>query len=146
MYWWPSKAIAWPHPSTENRHTQTSISTTSHTTIQKCLRPRAKKVCRGSDITWEKEHLLDVFVANGYPEDMTQKALVSKERKRGGQTEENERMDKLYIPYLRGLNENIKKALKDLEARTVFKTNLTLRHHLTKVKTQSDPITTKGVV
>ena len=114
--------------------------------IINCLRARAENVCRGSDITREKEHLLDVFVANGYPEEITRKALVSKERKKGGQTKENERMDKLCIPYINGLSENVEKALKDLEVRTVFKTNLTLRDHLTKVRTPSDPVTTKGVV
>ena len=87
-----------------------------------------------------------MFVANDYPEETPRKALVSKELKRGGQTEENERMDKLYIPYIRGLSENVEKSLKDLEVRTVFKTNLTLRRHLTKVKTPSDPVPTKGVV
>ena len=114
--------------------------------IIKCLKARAEKVCRGSDITREKEHLLDVFVSNGYPEEMTRKALVSREQKRGSQTEEDKRMDKLYIPYIRGLSENVEKALKDLEVGTVFKTNLTLRRYLTKVKTPSDPVTTKGVV
>ena len=55
-------------------------------------------------------------------------------------------MDNLCIPYIRGLSENIEKALKDLEVKTVFKTNLTLRRHLTKVETPPDPVTTKGVV
>ena len=109
------------------------------------MKARAKKVCRGLGITTEKDHLLDVFVANGYPEEMTGKALVSKKWKRGGQTEQNERMDKLCIPYIRGLSENVEKALKDLEVKTAFTTNLTLRSRLMKVKTPSDPVTTKGL-
>ena len=40
----------------------------------------------------------------------------------------------------------MEKVLKDLDIRTVFKTTLTLRHSLTKVKTPADLVNTKGVV
>ena len=77
--------------------------------IIKCLRARAEKVCRASDITRKKEHLPDVFIANGYAEEMTRQALVSKEWNRGDQTEENETLDKLCIPYIRGLSGNMER-------------------------------------
>ena len=40
----------------------------------------------------------------------------------------------------------MEKAVRDINIRTVFKTTLTLRRCLTKVKTPTDPINTKGVV
>ena len=40
----------------------------------------------------------------------------------------------------------MERAVKDLQIRTVFKTTLTLRCCLTKVKTTADPINTKGVM
>ena len=50
------------------------------------------------------------------------------------------------MPYIQGLSEDVERAVKDLKIRTVFKTTLTLRRCLTKVKTPTDPINTKGVV
>ena len=47
--------------------------------------------------------------------------------------------DILYLPYIQGLSESVERAVKDMKIRTVFKTTLTLRHCLTKVKTPADP-------
>ena len=66
--------------------------------------------------------------------------------------EKQERTNTLYLTYIRGLSEgveravNISRAVIDLKIRTVFKSTLTLRHCLTKVKTPTDPINTMGVV
>ena len=51
------------------------------------MKARAEKVCRGLDITREKELLFDVFVASGYPEEMTWKSLESKKGRRVSQIE-----------------------------------------------------------
>ena len=96
----------------------------------------------------EKEHLYNVFVANGYPEELTRKSLINNPKaKTVSQTEEEgARTNTLCLPYIQGLSEKVEKTLKDLDIRTVFKTTLTLRRSLTKVKTQADPVNTKGVV
>ena len=86
---------------------------------------------KDKSVTKEKQHLSSVFVANGYPEEMTRKFL---------------KKDILYLPYIQGLSESVERAVKDMKIRTVFKTTLTLRHCLTEVKTPADPINTKGVV
>ena len=112
-----------------------------------CLKTRAERVCKGVNVTKEKEHLCNVFVANGYPEEMTRKSLNKRKAKEVSQREEvEERTDTLCLPYIQGLSEKVEKAMKDLKIRTVFKTTLTLRRCLTKVKTPADPINTKGVV
>ena len=50
------------------------------------------------------------------------------------------------MPAIYPWTENVEKTMKDLKIRTVFKTTLTLRRCLTKVKIPTDPTTTKGVV
>ena len=101
---------------------------------------------KGDNITKEKEHLCNVFVANGYPEEMTRRFFNKWKQKAVSQTEREERTETLYLPYIRGLSEEVEKAVKDLKIRTVFKTTLTMRRCLTKVKTPVDPINIKGVV
>ena len=88
-----------------------------------------------------------MFVANGYPEDITRKSLRRRKPKQASQSmKEDERTDALCLPYIQGLSESVEKAVRDLKIRTVFKTTLTLRRCLTKVKTPTIPITIKGVV
>ena len=90
-----------------------------------------------------------LYIANGYPEEMTRKSLSKQRAKAVSQREEeDERTDTLCLPYMyiQGLSESVEKAVKDLKIRTIFKTTPTLRHCLTKVKTPADPINTKGVV
>ena len=114
--------------------------------IISCLRTRAETVCTGTNATREKEHLCDVFVANGYPEEMTRKSLHRHKSRRPTQTEEDGKIDTICLPYIQGLSEDVERAVRDLNIRAVFKTTLTLRRYLTKVKTPTDPNNTKGVV
>ena len=114
--------------------------------IMSCLMTRAERLHRGDNVTKEKQHLCNVFVANGYPKEMTEKFFHKSKAKAVSQTEKEERKDTLYLPYVRGLSEGVERAVKDLKIRTVFKTTLTLRRCLTKVKTPADAINTKGVV
>ena len=113
--------------------------------IMICLRTRAERVCKGANVAEEKEHLCKVFIANGYPEEMTRKSLNNHARVKSKE-DEDDRTDTLCLPYISGLSENVEKAMKDLKIRTVSKTTLTLRRCRTKVKTPTDPTTTKGVV
>ena len=96
----------------------------------------------------EKEHLYNVFVVNGYPEDMTRISLTNNPKAKAvSQTEEEgARTNTLCLPYIQGLSIKVEKVLKDLDIRTVFKTTLTLRRSLTKVKTPPDLVNTKRVV
>ena len=88
-----------------------------------------------------------MFVANGYPEEMTRKSLHRHKSRRPTQTEEEDgKIDTICLPYIQGLSEDVERAVRDLNIRAVFKTTLTLRRYLTKVKTPTDPNNTKGVV
>ena len=99
-----------------------------------CLRTRAERLCKGENVTKEKQHLRNMFVANGYAEEMTRKFFNKSNAKAVSHAEEEERKDTLYLPYIRGLSESVERAVKDLKIRTVFKTTLTLRRCLMKVK------------
>ena len=82
-------------PFTE-RNTQVDIFITNHTIIQElkilyivsCLHTRAERACTGVSLTREKEHLCDVFMANGYPEEIVRKSNHKHKSKRTKGTEE----------------------------------------------------------
>ena len=87
----------------------------------------------------QKECLCNVFVDNGYPEEITKKCLYKKKSKRGTHKTKNvEKIDTLCLPYMQDLSERVERAVKDDKVRLVFKTTLTLRHCLTKVKLPTD--------
>ena len=77
---------------------------------------------------------------------MIEKFFHKSKAKAVSQTEKEERKVNLYLPYIQGLSEGAGRAVKDLKIRTVFRTTLTLRRCLTKLKTPADHINTKGVV
>ena len=72
--------------------------------IMSYLRTRAVRLCKGENVTKEKRHLRNMFVANGYPEEMTRKFINKLNAKAVSHAEEEEREDTLYLPYIRGLS------------------------------------------
>ena len=65
----------------------------------------------------EKQHLCNVFVANGYPKEMSEKFFHKSKAKAVSQIEKEEQKDTLYLPYIRGLSEGVERAVKDLKIR-----------------------------
>ena len=77
-----------------------------------------------------------MFVASGYPEEITRKFLNKWKAKAVSQTEKVERTDTLYLPYIRELSERVERTLKDLKIRTVFKgASVIIRKYFQFVKT-----------
>ena len=72
---------------------------------------RTETVYTGSNIIKEKEELCDVFMANGYPEEMARKSLHTSKRPNRTEVEDG-RTDTLYLPYIQGLSENVERALR----------------------------------
>ena len=64
--------------------------------IMSCLRTRAERLCKGDNVTEEKQHLNNVFVANGYPEKMIRKFFNKSKAKAVSRAEEEEER----IPYI----------------------------------------------
>ena len=54
--------------------------------------------------------------------------------------------DTMCLLYIKGLSKNVERAVKVIDMKAVFKTNLTLRCYQTMVKTATDPNNTKGVI
>ena len=64
-----------------------------------CLRTRAERLCQGDNVTKQKQHLSNAFVANGYPEEMTRKFFNKLKANAVSHTEEEERKNTVYLPY-----------------------------------------------
>ena len=60
-----------------------------------CLRTRAEGLYQGDNVTKKKQHLSSVFVANGYPKEITRKFFNKLKAKVVNHTEEEERKDTL---------------------------------------------------
>ena len=65
-----------------------------------CLRRRAETLCPEKNIDREKEHLHNVFAANGYPERITDRCLVKKSKPPKPQEEETDGHEILCLPYI----------------------------------------------
>ena len=112
---------------------------------------RAEKVCSEETIKEENNHLQEVFEANSYPQKLVQHSLSrkSKKSKNSAQQDDGEEgkvPDTLFLPHFQGLSERIEKQIKDINIRTVFTTDQTLRSCLIKVKTPRNSQDQKGVV
>lgn len=99
-------------------HTEIDTFTTNHTHRHPRVKSgiisqiRAETVYTGPNVIKEKEELCDVFMANGYPEEM---ARNKHKLKRLNLTEEEDgRTDTISLPYIQGLSENVERAVRDL--------------------------------
>ena len=70
--------------------------------IMSCLRTRAERLCQEDNVTKEKKHLCNLFVASGYPEEMTRKFFNKSKAKAVSHAEKEESKDTLYlhVPYI----------------------------------------------
>jgi hypothetical protein len=106
----------------------------------RCLGLRAETICDGESRRKELKHLKDTFRRNGFPKKVIARNLIRIAPTTHGEEEEEERAtdtDKprlLYLPYLKGLLEKIRRACKKIAVRAVFKSSDTLREMLTRVK------------
>ncbi len=136
-------------------HTDLYINFASHhhphtkTGIIACLRDRAENICDGKNVRSEKQHLVKVFQANGYPKSMICRQLYRHRRawpQQGEQEVDEEKPKVIILPYLHRLLEHIQRICRHIGIRAVFKTHGTLRELLTKVKTPQPDLMKKGVV
>ena len=130
-------------------HTDRYLNFRSHhhprvkTGVISCLRVRAHNICDNTTLTSEKKHLQHVFESNGYP-CWTVTNVLQQSQARQQPTLDD--VKTLYLPYVKGLSEQIEKAVRDLDIRMVFKSASTLRKQLVHVKPKQNPDTVKGVI
>ena len=136
--------VGWRHPSTENRstHKDRYLQFQSHHPVHvrrgviRSLYDRARRVnTNGEKLEVEERHLGNVFRRNGYSASFIQATLkhTASEKRSGNstQSEEEEKEPMMVVPYISGLSEDISWKF---GIRTVFRSSMTLRDHLTMVK------------
>lgn len=100
--------------------------------------------------TEELKHLEKVFRQHGYPKKVIQRALhrAPKPNDPEPMEEAEERTDtkKIFLPYVRGVSERTEKVCRQLNIKTVFKSNGTLRQTLMRVKNRRSEEARRGVV
>ena len=135
-------------------HTDRYMNYDSHhharikSSIIKCLGTRAKNVCHATKLIGERNHLKQVFQANGYPAQMVNRTLRNRPHAphSSTQTEEQTTPPKfLHLPYVRGVSERIQRKCRHLGIRTTFKSKGTLREALVQTKDPQAEWKKKGV-
>ena len=127
-------------------HTDRYLQFSSHNPDQvkrgvvSCLFHRARTVARGENVAKEEQHLTDVLRENGYPNSF----ITSASRPRPPR-DQDESQAVIYLPYVAGLSEDIRRVCREFNIRTVFRSAPTLRRQLTKVK-DTDPAEKRSYV
>ena len=120
---------------TENLRTQrgTYLQYSSHHSPQvkygivSCLFHWARTLVQGENLRNEEIHLHEVLKDNGYPEHVIKKAA----KPRPSREPDEQPRATIYIPYVCGLSEDIRRVCRRHDIKTVFKTPFTLHHKLT---------------
>ena len=95
---------------------------------------RAGAVTQGEHREREEKHLTQVLQENGYPYEVVRTASHPQQ-----QRTQEQPCHTLYIPYVSGLGEDLRRVYRRHNIRTVFRTPSTLRQELSRVK-DKDPM------
>ena len=119
-------------------HTERYIPYHSHhhmrttTGVLRCMRDRARSICHPTKMQQEMDHLNQVFQANGFPENLVKKTLMTHPNPLP-ETSEPEQLDEapkiLCTPYINGLSEKIAKVCVPLGVKPVFRPKKTLKEN-----------------
>ena len=125
-------------------HTERYIPYHSHhhprttTGVLKCMWDRARSICHPTKMQQEMDHLNQVFQANGFPENLVKKTLITHSPPLP-ETSEPQQLDEapkiLCSPYIKGQSEKIAKVCVPLGVKPVFRPKKTLNRELMQVKT-----------
>ena len=98
--------------------------------VVRCLFNRAENIAQGEDIIREQQHIREVLTINGYPSPFIHNAITPRTP-----TEEREPPQaRIFIPYVAGLSEDIRRICSRYEIKTIFRSSHTLRRSLVSVK------------
>ena len=86
--------------------------------VASCLFHRAQTIATGSNIKKEEEHLSMVLSNNGYPNHIIQAAATPKKKKPQEEPPEHT----IYLPYVAGVGEDLRRVCRKHQIRTVFTT------------------------
>ena len=136
-------------------HTKRYIPYHSHhhprttTGVLRCMRDRARSICHPTKMQQKMDHLNQVFQANGFPENLVKKTLMTHPPPLP-ETSEPEQLDKaskiLCTPNFKGLSKKIAKVCVPLGVKPVFIPKKTLKRELMQVKNRIPEQKQTGVV
>ena len=127
---------------------QSSYNPTSHRAITvSTLTRRAQIIFDSTDsLRDENKHLRQIFHKNDYSDEFidTNKYKHDKQNDVCANTETENELTTVSLPYIRGTSETIARMLKPFNIRIAHKPTRTLRHLLTNVKDKDDPEDRQG--
>ena len=103
---------------------------------------RARAIAQGEKRKIEERYLTQVLLENGYPHGMVKMAT----QERQGRREEEQPHHTLYIPYVSGLGEDLRRISRKFNIRIVFRTSSTLKRELCRFKDRDSVMLRSGVV
>ena len=92
----------------------------------KCLKVRANRICDNTERQKELTHLRKVFQTNGYPRRIVERSLNPRNRciHKNETTTVNPKF--LFLPYIKGLSEQIQRHCRNLHVIIIFKSSIPL--------------------
>jgi hypothetical protein len=117
--------------------------------IAKCLFSRAGKICSTHDAKLiEFDRINKDLRDSGFPEPIIKKAIKDFQNKpdKPNANADKPSLTTIVIPYVPSTSEKIRRIARQYNIRTAFKTNNTLRSHLTKTKPKRDYQETKNCI
>ena len=110
------------------------------------LKCRAEKYCSTPALLQEElNHILKVFKENGYPEALIRNCLFKK-RKPKDNNEEEEYVGSLYLPYIRQMEQPLKKLCSKLKIKLIFNKGRTLKNILASHRPPIHDLCKKNVI
>ena len=103
---------------------------------------RARAITQGENREAEECHLTQVLMENGYPYGVVKTATEDRQFRR----EDDQQRHTLYISYVSGPGEDLRRICRKFNIRTVFRTSTTLRHELCRTEDSDSMMMQSGVV
>lgn len=113
--------------------------------VVKSLYDRAKTICSNQHLNQEKQFIKTALKQNDYPETFLDKCFTDFEQPTTTRNQEQPSTN-LFLPYIPGISDQLKRLSKKFNIRTIFKTRNTIRSQLTKTKPNNEKENTKNVI
>ncbi|XP_030764983.1 uncharacterized protein LOC115889168 [Sitophilus oryzae] len=108
------------------------------------LANRARRICAKDHIQEELSHLNKAFLANGYNEKEIKAALAPRQR-RLDVNEQNNTVNKAFLPYVSQVTDRIGKVLRKHNIKTIYKPTWKIKGCLRPAKDKRVPLSSVGI-
>ncbi|XP_030762746.1 uncharacterized protein LOC115887456 [Sitophilus oryzae] len=108
------------------------------------LANRARRICANEHIQEELSHLNKAFLANGYNDREIKAALAPRQRRPDANEQENI-INKAFLPYVSQVTDRIGKVLKKHNIKTIYKPTRKIRDCLRPAKDKREPLSSAGI-